>query len=420
MIIDRFSITGYRGFKDKKSIVLNPNMNVIFGENGAGKSSLLTAMMISLSWLPARIRSISTNGSFIEQGDINMQMSSSELHVTCRTEENESISWSLHKTKKGYPSNTKSDFSELNIYAKGLQSRIANSREQCSLPLVGYYPVTRAGISFPSRIKTRHQFDLTSVLANDQIWNADYKAFYEWFRDQESIENKGKLANGHDFLDRSLEAVRKAIYTFIPSFSRIHFNFTTPKGLVVDKEGYGELRIEQLSGGEQCLLAMIGDLARKLAIANPTLENPLAGNGIICIDEVDLHLHPTWQYAITKNLQNTFPNCQFILSTHSPCVISHAKPSEVSFLSVEHGTITISQSVNTYGKDAKSIYGDFMQLNTIRPKEVNTEIEAIYKLMETDLRLAEKKLNNLQRKVIDDTELEKMQLIIDRRRALGV
>ncbi len=169
-----------------------------------------------------------------------------------------------------------------------------------------YSFVSRAGIVFPSRTRKRHPFGLLSALEKDQIWNADYKLFYEWFRDQEGAENKEKLEKGKAFVDRQLDAVRQAIYTFIPSFSNLYFHWTSPQGLMVTKKDFGDFRIEQLSGGEQCLLAMVGDLARKLAIANPERINPLEGDGVVFIDEVDLHLHPTWQSSILEKLKKPF------------------------------------------------------------------------------------------------------------------
>lgn len=70
------------------------------------------------------------------------------------------------------------------------------------------------------------------------------------------------------------------------------------------------------------MLALTGDLVRRLAIANPALSNPLKGAAIVLIDEIDLHLHPQWQRAVIPRLEKTFPHCQFIVSTHSPQVIS--------------------------------------------------------------------------------------------------
>ena len=73
---------------------------------------------------------------------------------------------------------------------------------------------------------------------------------------------------------------------------------------------------------KKSLLALVGDIARRLILANPSLENPLYGEGIVLIDEIELHLHPKWQREVINKLREVFPNIQFILTTHSPQVIS--------------------------------------------------------------------------------------------------
>jgi len=67
---------------------------------------------------------------------------------------------------------------------------------------------------------------------------------------------------------------------------------------------------------------MFADIARRLALANPKDDNPLLGEGIIMIDEVDAHLHPSWQARIMPSLMEVFPNIQFLVTTHSPKVLS--------------------------------------------------------------------------------------------------
>ena len=60
--------------------------------------------------------------------------------------------------------------------------------------------------------------------------------------------------------------------------------------------------VNQLSDGEKCPIATLGDLARRMAIANPQNPDLLTGNGVIIIDEIDLHLHPQWQRFIVPKL----------------------------------------------------------------------------------------------------------------------
>lgn len=75
-----------------------------------------------------------------------------------------------------------------------------------------------------------------------------------------------------------------------------------------------------MSDGYRIIVALVADIASRLAEANPQLENPLLGEGIVLIDEADLHLHPSWQRRFLKDLSNTFPNIHFITTTHSPLI----------------------------------------------------------------------------------------------------
>ena len=68
------------------------------------------------------------------------------------------------------------------------------------------------------------------------------------------------------------------------------------------------LDVLQLSDGEKCTLALFGDIARRLAIANPSLDDPLQGDGVVLIDELELHMHTSWQRKVISMLKKTFPN----------------------------------------------------------------------------------------------------------------
>ncbi|UOO97883.1 AAA family ATPase [Snodgrassella alvi] len=83
-----------------------------------------------------------------------------------------------------------------------------------------------------------------------------------------------------------------------------------------------KININQLSDGQRTFLGIVADLTYRLLVLNPNLENPLNGQGIVLIDEIELHLHPKWQQQILINLTKIFPNIQFIVTTHSPQVLS--------------------------------------------------------------------------------------------------
>mgnify|MGYP000614132610 CR=1 FL=1 len=110
----------------------------------------------------------------------------------------------------------------------------------------------------------------------------------------------------------------------------------------------------------QCTLALFGDLARRIALANPSRSNPLEGEGIVLIDEIELHMHPSWQRKILGALKSTFPNIQFIITTHSPQVISEVDDSYNLFgLKQENDDVTV-KPYNVHGWDTNGILHSIM------------------------------------------------------------
>jgi predicted ATP-binding protein involved in virulence len=110
---------------------------------------------------------------------------------------------------------------------------------------------------------------------------------------------------------------------------------------------------------------LVADIARRLAILNPKASSPeevLKGNGIVLIDEIDLHFHPAWQCMVIPGLRATFPNCQFFVTTHSPQVLSNVPKENVFILNVfilEDGQIYPADST-TYGRDTNAILAQLM------------------------------------------------------------
>ena len=93
-----------------------------------------------------------------------------------------------------------------------------------------------------------------------------------------------------------------------------------------------------------------------MAHGNPHLADPLASEAIVLIDEIELHLHPAWQQHILSDLTRTFPNAQFIVSTHSPQVLTTLRPEQIVQLSREDGHIFAGRTTEpTYGAEAGDV-----------------------------------------------------------------
>jgi len=187
--------------------------------------------------------------------------------------------------------------------------------------------------------------------------------------------------------------------------------------MLIDKNN-STISLEQLSDGEKNLIALVGDIARRLAIANPTNENPLKGEGIILIDEIDLHLHPSWQRMIIPKLIEVFPNCQFIVSTHSPQILSHVKAENIFLLNQTENNIFITKPTQSFGLNTDRILEDLMLVPARPNKE---KIHNIYvAIQNNEIEVAKQLISDLQIEMNgDDPELVKANVLIKRKNILG-
>lgn len=254
------------------------------------------------------------------------------------------------------------------------------------------------------RIRRKHAFDLLSAHEDSLTSAANFRIFFEWFRNREDLENEGmKYRNMRQMMldlsdaeappppqypDPQLEAVRHAIASFLPDYGQPSVR-REPLRMVVRKYNQ-EYRIDQLSDGEKCLIALIGDLARRLAIANPSRPNPLEGSGVVLIDEIDLHLHPAWQRMIIPRLSQVFPNCQFIVSTHSPQVLGEVEASDIRLLYWDENEGIIHHvPKQARGLDSNGILDELMRPNgdiptLTRNREIMERLDKLFQVIDEE------------------------------------
>ncbi|NTW81729.1 DUF2813 domain-containing protein [Chlorobaculum thiosulfatiphilum] len=379
----KLELQNFRGIK-KMILPLEPKLTVIAGVNGIGKTTVVDALALLLSWLTARTKRDSGNGRSIDERDIMHGAKYAEALIATSTGK-----WSLAKSRKGVIEGKKSDLSDLRDIVYSLREKLDHEK---ALPVIAYYPVERAVIRIPLRIRTKHDFDPVSIYDESLIGGADFSLFFEWFREREDIENENYRNKGESsYPDRQLQAVRQALEKFLPEYRNFRIK-RQPLRMVVIKDGE-ELKIDDLSAGEKCFIALIGDIARRLAIANPLRKNPLDGEGVIFIDEIDLHLHPSWQRRVITKLTEVFPNVQFVVTTHSPQILSEVSPESIRLLYREDGEIHYAQPSQSYGLDSSQILRELMddpginsdvsrRLDVIAEKIDQDDFEAARKLIE--------------------------------------
>ena len=331
MKIKKIQLTNFRRFADF-TLDLDEPLIVLVARNGAGKSSVLDGIAIALGQFLTRLPGVS--GINPKDTDFRVYPDGRRppyMRISC-TSQND-IVWDRTE-KRDQTSKTIAEIPP----AKGQKALFEwvdnlinrhNAGEAYELPVFVYYGTGRGVFDVPQR-KRGFGKDFTRFGALDGALESrtNFRRFVEYFYTLEEREARlQKEQRSFDVELPEMKAIREAVHRLMPDF--LSPRGAHPAGIMVDWLVDGDirqLRIEQLSDGYRTTLAMVMDIAARMAEANPEMPDPLATEGIVLIDEIDLHLHPGWQQRILPDLQRTFPNVQFIVSTHSPQVISTVPP----------------------------------------------------------------------------------------------
>jgi predicted ATP-binding protein involved in virulence len=243
--------------------------------------------------------------------------------------------------------------------------------------------------------------------------NVSSKVIYEWFKRMEFIRFQ-KRAND---LSPELESVRGAIMMALHELSKedkveigAYFSGESDELLVNTGDGRW-FPFRMLSEGHRSTLGLFADIAFRLAELNPHVRRE--SKGIVLIDEIELHLHPAWQRKVVEALHRTFPNIQFILTTHSPQVLSNV-PTENVFV-LKDFKLRIFPPYHTYGKDSNAILNEVFEIGESRPEHGVLDLKELYSYIDkNDRKNAEKKLEELRGKFgASDTDLVRAEMYIE-------
>jgi len=213
-----------------------------------------------------------------------------------------------------------------------------------------------------------------------------------------------------------LKAVAKAIELFVPDYTSLRVKRVPRPQMLIDKAGE-TFNMDQLSDGEKNLITLVGDIARRLAIANPESDDPLKGEGIILIDEIDLHLHPAWQRIMLPQLTTVFPNCQFLITTHSPIVLSQVKPETIFLLTNKGNELSFEKATESYGMNSDRILEDLLGVDA-RPSKEKEKLHKLFKLIQNgELEKAKAAIEDYEYK--GEPELVKARGLIKRKEIIG-
>ena len=419
MIVKSLRIQNLRVLRDVE-FEFTKGMNVIVGANGSGKSSVLKALRVSLS------RSIPKLSVQDEASAGTISFDPEDLtHGLEEEEEKEGITVDVDLKLNEAPVqlNTKyfstegSSEDRWDHEIKPDPDVLLTSGEDLGSAPLSLHCSTRRSIPGFSQSRERNfdddrQLSYPGALALQGIYVDE---MFKWIQ----AENR----RSGDRSSRIMDALNTAISTFLERYKDLHIhvrdNEKPEEGNNLDvrvkREGH-EISLHRLSDGERGTLAIVLDLARRLAQANPDLDDPIReASAVVLIDELDLHLHPSWQRKIAKRLTETFQKCQFICTTHSPQIIGELQPEEVFILN--NGVETPRQS---YGMDSNWVLKVLMDTDE-RSEGPGEDISELLQLAQSgDLDDASKKLEDLKSDLHGFTkELSRAQAIIERKKLLS-
>ncbi|MBN8213797.1 MAG: AAA family ATPase [Xanthomonadales bacterium] len=466
MKLKSIGLTNFRGL-ERLDIDFDDKMTVIAGVNGVGKSSILEAIAIAFShampeFTSSREKPLSLANTDIQQGksSCSIEVESTELLAASlitwlfkeslgegeqRAIEDRLLSMKkdLSAMEKGTPTykNLKNEvvwaekrlqgnfekrmnwlFTETYETDARMKQHLRSSPGQ---PLVVYYSTKRFLSRLPPKLANAPPFKQAAAYTKslNQV-EVSLSDFAKW---QRALFSLLVLRKNSEYGARILKSLTEAVTALLPDIKEFYFDrgspphysvmkYATIREQVEGKKLGKRLSLEQLSDGERGLIALVFDLTRRLAIANPDSDNPIAeGGALVLIDEIELHLHPSWQRRVLRQLQKIFSQCQFVVTTHSPQVIGQARPAKLRLLyQNEFGNISLAPVSQSFGMDSSWILENIMGVPA-RDHATEQSLSAIFDAIdEDDFGKARKLANTLRADIGDFPDLQEALSLLDR------
>lgn len=378
MKIKNLYLRDFKGISELE-LDLEGKSTILFGVNGVGKSTVLRGIDLLYANILWRLTKSKKKLADLEFDDLSygkstaVTMAAFEFPDGTLISYNRSIGMESGKKHNGQNLNKiVNKFEDLYI-TKGYEDEDGNwiqEMDMKNMPVFVNYGVNRLVLDVPVEVSDKNLFNKLSAFDKAIESKIDFRNLFEWFRAQEDIENQEKARTDVNYEDKNLSAVKHAMLAMFEDFEDIHIE-RNPLAMMVQKDGQ-TLNINQLSDGEKCTIALFGDLARRMALANPSMYNPLEGTGVVLIDEIDLHMHPSWQRKVMGVLKKTFPNIQFIVTTHSPQVLGELDDDYNLFVLYREGkSIKCKKYESFIGWDANVLLEEVMNTPSVNVQVQN-------------------------------------------------
>ena len=439
MRIVGLKLTNFRIFRELEWSFGEQDLVVFIGENGGGKSAVLDALGIGIKAVLDLAQCQTDRPIYItplKETDVSVDEVQCEIDLKLEFDDG--------STGVMHASFVKFDFIPRYHYSGDIEQlqlkEILMSINPYDLPIFLYFPISKQTTKENRENLDKGATNRIHALYVDVLQSntLTYKSFQDWFAYQDIIELQEKAQKkNYDVTIPSLQAVRNGVNKFLSQIMNTPFgaiivkrdNLRLEDGYTVVSKNLGgnlyiskndlTIRLDNLSSGEKRIVLIAAEIIRRLFIAKSITTNVLNRQGIVLIDEIELHLHPAWQRRILPALRATFPNVQFFVTTHSPQTLSTLNREQI--IEVRDGEL-FSASADPKGRDTNGILEELMGVDK-RPEEVDDLIDEIMEGIyseQPDFAAAEAKIERLKSLVATgDPILLRIDSVIRRRKALA-
>lgn len=376
MKITRLSVARLRAF-EQAEFEFDPVFTLLVGVNGAGKTSILETLRIGLSRLLPKFTANRSRPDTFGADDIQVGASALTVDLDL-TFDGGAYHLLIHKQREQSVAHKPGVVREQTLATPDRETfspdfgKAAKALKMAKIQPIAVYFATRRSLVSDEQPRSGKASGGQAAAFADALAARPLRLaeLATWMHAQEALSQELPRAGLH------LAAMRVAARRFLPDCEGLRAEMDGEPRLLVEKRGR-TLDVRQLSDGERSILALVLDLARRLSQASPGLDDPVRdGIGVVLIDEIDLHLHPQWQRRVVGNLEETFPNCQFIATTHSPQVIGEVPHHKIRM--IKDGKVY--SPARSFGVDSSRVLEEVMDTKS-RNAGVDETISRIAKLI---------------------------------------
>lgn len=387
MYVSKIRMQNFRCYTDF-TMQFSPKVTVIVAENGRGKTAILDGLAITMAPYLAAFPGIKARN--FQPNDVRMVVDVPQtqdelqikrmkyllpvvLETEVKADDGKAYSWKRElKSVKGKTSSVSAKF--VSDYGKRIAEELNQPGDQdIILPVLGYYGTSRMWND--SSLLKRKKVDLSRSSGYVECLepSGSYNTFAQWFRyatesalEYDHIIAEKKLNKKNPYRE-ILNAINKAIVTCIQSmgWTDLKYSFAAQNLLICHPEK-GELPLEAMSDGARSVISMAADIAYRMARLNPDMgeDVTLKTSGVVLIDEVDMHLHPSWQQTVVNDLVKAFPKVQFIVTTHSPQVLTSVPAECIRILHWDNDLVDIEEPTFSLGAESSQLLRDIQHVES--------------------------------------------------------